>query len=78
VSLNDQAGITSTGPIQRATGSGPTDASLAAAGVYQIGRHWGVIGRIGLNDLVGSSAKNSPLTQRNFAPSFALGAAYMF
>jgi MipA family protein len=59
-------------------GSGATEASLAAAGVYQIGRHWGIIGRVGLNDLVGSSAKNSPLTQRTFAPSFALGAAYMF
>jgi MipA family protein len=59
-------------------GSGLTDATLAAAGVYQIGRHWGVIGRIGLNDLVGSSAKDSPLTQRTFAPSFAIGAAYMF
>jgi MipA family protein len=76
----DAAAATAQGnPLPAYTpGSGVTEAALAAAGVYQIGRHWGVIGRIGLNDLVGSSAKNSPLTQRNFAPSFALGAAYMF
>ena len=59
-------------------GSGLTDATLVAAGVYQIGRHWGVVGGVGLDDLVGSPPKDSPLTQRTFAPYIVIGAAYMF
>jgi outer membrane scaffolding protein for murein synthesis (MipA/OmpV family) len=76
----DAAAATAQGnPLPAYTpGSGLTDISFAAAGVYQVGRHWGVIGRIAVHDLVGSSAKDSPLTQRTFAPSFALGAMYMF
>src|SRR5579864_2810402 len=52
---------------------------LAAAGVSQISRHWGVFGRFSLTDLVGSSVRDSPLTQRTFTlSSFALGVAYSF
>jgi len=59
--------------------AGFTTATLVAAGVYQFSRHWGVIGRFSLSDLVGSSVRNSPLTQRTFAlSSFAVGAAYSF
>jgi outer membrane scaffolding protein for murein synthesis (MipA/OmpV family) len=58
--------------------SGLTTAGLTAAGVYQIGRHWGLIGRLELQDLIGSQAKHSPLTQRTFQPGVAFGAAYQF
>jgi outer membrane protein len=59
--------------------AGVIDATLAASGVYQFSRHWGVIGRVSITDIVGSSAKNSPLTERTFElSSFALGAAYSF
>lgn len=57
---------------------GLNSASFVAAGVYQINRRWGVIGRFSLSDLLGS-AKDSPLTQRTFGlSSFAVGAAYSF
>jgi outer membrane scaffolding protein for murein synthesis (MipA/OmpV family) len=58
--------------------SGLTTAGLTAAGVYQVGRHWGLIGRLELQDLIGSQAKHSPLTQRAFQPGVAFGAAYQF
>src|SRR6202011_2360620 len=58
--------------------SGLTTAGLTAAGVYQMGRHWGLIGRLELQDLIGSQAKHSPLTQRTFQPAVAFGAAYTF
>jgi outer membrane protein len=58
--------------------SGLTTAGLTAAGVYQMGRHWGLIGRLELQDLIGSQAKHSPLTQRTFQPGVAFGAAYQF
>jgi outer membrane protein len=58
--------------------SGLTTAGLTAAGVYQMGRHWGLIGRLELQDLIGSQAKHSPLTQRTFQPAVAFGAAYQF
>ena len=58
--------------------SGLTTAGVTAAGVYQMGRHWGLIGRLELQDLVGSQVKNSPLTQRTFQPAVAFGAAYTF
>ena len=59
--------------------AGLTTATLAAAGVYQYSRHWGVFGRFSLTDLVGSSDRNSPLTQRTFAlSSLAFGVAYSF
>jgi outer membrane scaffolding protein for murein synthesis (MipA/OmpV family) len=59
-------------------GSGLTDASFTVAGVYQVGRHWGLVGRVGLQDLVGSPAKDSPLTQRTLGASVGFGAMYMF
>ena len=59
-------------------GSGLTDFSLAAAGVYQITHHWGLIARLGVHDIVGSPAKDSPLTQRTFSPTIGFGALYMF
>jgi outer membrane protein len=58
--------------------SGLTTAGLTAVGVYQVGSHWGLIGRIELQDLIGSQVKDSPLTQRTFQPGFAFGAAYQF
>jgi outer membrane protein len=58
--------------------SGLTSAGLTGVAVYQIGSHWGLIGRITLQDLIGSQVKNSPLTQRTFQPGFAFGAAYQF
>jgi outer membrane scaffolding protein for murein synthesis (MipA/OmpV family) len=59
-------------------GSGATDASITAAGIYQIGKHWGLVGRLSEHDLVGSASKNSPLTQRSNWTSVAVGAMYMF
>jgi MipA family protein len=59
-------------------GSGLTSVGLAAAGVYQVGDHWGLVVRMGLHDLVGKPAKDSPLTQRTFQPNFAVGAIYKF
>jgi outer membrane scaffolding protein for murein synthesis (MipA/OmpV family) len=58
--------------------AGVTTVGLTAAGLYQIGKHWGVVGRVGLQDLVGSGAKDSPLTQKTVVPSVALGAMYQF
>jgi outer membrane scaffolding protein for murein synthesis (MipA/OmpV family) len=51
---------------------------MIAAGVYQVGDHWGLVARIGFHDLLGTSVKDSPLTQRTFQPSFAVGAMYKF
>lgn len=58
--------------------AGLTTAGVTAAGLYQLGHHWGLVGRVGLMDIVGSSAKDSPLTQKTFVPSVALGAMYQF
>jgi MipA family protein len=58
--------------------SGLTTAGVTGAGVYQIGKHWGLIGRLELQDLIGKQAKDSPLTQRTFQPAVAFGAAYTF
>jgi outer membrane protein len=58
--------------------AGLSTAGLTGVGVYQLGRHWGLIGRIELQDLIGSQPKHSPLTQRTFQPSVAFGAAYQF
>jgi MipA family protein len=58
--------------------AGLTTAGVTAAGVYQMGKHWGLIGRLELQDLVGKQAKDSPLTQRDFQPAVAFGAAYTF
>jgi outer membrane scaffolding protein for murein synthesis (MipA/OmpV family) len=59
-------------------GSGLLDFNVTAVALYQMSKHWGLIGRIGLADLVGSPAKDSPLTQRTFQPSVAFGALYKF
>jgi outer membrane protein len=58
--------------------AGLTTAGMTAAGVYQIGKHWGLIGRLELQDLFGKQAKDSPLTQRTFQPGVGFGAAYQF
>lgn len=58
--------------------AGLTTAGLTAVGVYQMGKHWGLIGRLELQDLIGSQPKHSPLTQRAFQPAVAFGAAYEF
>jgi outer membrane protein len=58
--------------------AGLSTAGVTAVGVYQVGRHWGLIGRLELQDLIGSQPKNSPLTQRTFQPGVAFGAAYQF
>jgi outer membrane protein len=57
-------------------GSGLTMASLTAAAVYQLNEDWGLIARVSLQDLVGTPAKNSPLTQRTFQTVLAFGAIY--
>lgn len=59
-------------------GSGLTGVSLIASGVYQVGQHWGYVARLGFNDIVGKPAKDSPLTQRAFAPTVGIGALYKF
>jgi outer membrane scaffolding protein for murein synthesis (MipA/OmpV family) len=62
-----------------ATRPGVNDVTFVAAGVYQFTRRWGVLGRFSLTDLVGASARDSPLTQRAFAlSSVAIGVAYSF
>jgi MipA family protein len=58
--------------------AGVTTIGLTGAGLYQIGRHWGLVGRVGLQELVGAGAKNSPLTQKAFFSTVALGAMYQF
>ena len=59
-------------------GSGVVNAALVASGVYQLSPHWGLIARLGVEDVVGNAAKDSPLTQRTFAPSIGFGALYKF
>lgn len=77
----DAAAATAQGnplPAYTAT-AGLTTFTLVGAGVYQINRHWGVLGRVSFSDLIGSSARNSPLTQRSAElSSFGLAVAYMF
>ena len=80
VTATDAARATSEGNSMPAytAGSGLTNLSMTATSVYALTEHWGLVGRLGLSDLVGSSAKDSPLTQRTFAPSVAIGAIYKF
>jgi outer membrane protein len=59
-------------------GSGLTMASLTAAAVFQLREDWELIARISLQDLVGTPARNSPLTQRTFQTVLAFGAIYNF
>jgi outer membrane scaffolding protein for murein synthesis (MipA/OmpV family) len=59
-------------------GSGLSTVGMTATGVYALTRHWGIISRLGLSELVGSPAKDSPLTQKDLGVSFGIGAAYKF
>ncbi|HWK48083.1 MAG TPA: MipA/OmpV family protein [Stellaceae bacterium] len=59
-------------------GAGIKDIGLSATGMYQVTEHWGLVTHVGLSELVGDAAKNSPLTQRTFQPSFAIGGTYKF
>ncbi len=59
-------------------GSGLLDFNVTAVALYQVSKHWGLIGRVGLADLIGTPAKDSPLTQRTFQPSVGFGALYKF
>ena len=59
-------------------GSGLSTVGMTATGVYALTHHWGIISRLGLNELIGSPAKDSPLTQKDFGVSFGIGAAYKF
>jgi outer membrane protein len=61
-----------------APGSGLGTVGLTGTSVYALTHHWGLVTRLGLRDLIGSSAKDSPLTQRSFGVDFALGAIYKF
>jgi outer membrane protein len=59
-------------------GSGLGSVGMTATSVYAITEHWGFVTRLGLRDLIGSQAKDSPLTQRAFGVDFAVGAIYKF
>jgi outer membrane protein len=61
-----------------APGSGLGTVGLTATSVYAMSEHWGLVTRLGLRDLIGSPAKDSPLTERTFGADFALGAIYKF
>ena len=80
VSPSEAALATAEGnPMQAySPGSGLKGVGFSATGVYQLDERWGLAGHLGLSDLVGSAAKNSPLTQRRFQPSFAFGGLYRF
>jgi len=59
-------------------GSGIKDVGFSATALYRLTDHWGLAAHVGLTELVGSAAKDSPLTQRSFQPSIAFGATYKF
>jgi outer membrane protein len=61
-----------------APGSGLGTVGMTATSVYAMTEHWGFVTRLGLRDLIGSPAKDSPLTQRAFGVDFAVGAIYKF
>jgi len=58
--------------------SGVFDVSATFAAVYMLGDHWGLVGRVGLVDLIGNSVNDSPLTQRSFQPNIQIGMLYVF
>lgn len=58
--------------------AGLTSAQLVFSAVYQFSVHWGFIARVGVSDLVGNQAKNSPLVRTTVGKSVAAGFAYMF
>jgi outer membrane protein len=59
-------------------GSGVGTVGMTATSVYAMTEHWGFVTRLGLRDLIGSPAKDSPLTERTFGVDFAIGAIYKF
>jgi len=59
-------------------GSGLGTVGMTATSVYALTEHWGLVTRLGFRDVIGSSIKNSPLTERTFGGDFALGAIYKF
>jgi outer membrane protein len=59
-------------------GSGLKDAGLSATILYQITDHWGLAGHVGVTELVGDAARNSPLTERDLQPNAFLGLTYKF
>jgi outer membrane scaffolding protein for murein synthesis (MipA/OmpV family) len=61
-----------------APGSGLGTVGMTGTSVYALTEHWGLVTRLGLRDLIGSPAKNSPLTERTFGADFAVGAIYKF
>jgi MipA family protein len=58
--------------------SGVFNVSATFAAVYMLGDHWGLVGRVGLVDLIGNSVNDSPLTQRSFQPNAQIGVLYVF
>lgn len=59
-------------------GAGVKDVAFSATAFYQLGPHWGLAARVGLQELIGGAATDSPLTQQKFQPSIAFGATYKF
>jgi MipA family protein len=59
-------------------GAGVFDVAATFAAVYMLGDHWGLVGRVGLVDLIGNSVHDSPLTQRAFQPNAQIGVLYVF
>jgi outer membrane scaffolding protein for murein synthesis (MipA/OmpV family) len=51
---------------------------VTATGVYALSHHWGIVSRLGVSDIIGTPAKDSPLTQRNVGVSFGIGGIYKF
>ena len=58
--------------------SGVFNVSATFAAVYMLGDHWGLVGRVGLVDLIGNSVNDSPLTKRSFQPNAQIGLLYVF
>ena len=59
-------------------GSGLTNLGMSATGVYAWSEHWSIALRLGVTDLIGAPARDSPLTQRKVGGSFTLGPLYKF
>jgi outer membrane protein len=58
--------------------AGVFNVAASFVAVYMLGDHWGLVGRVGLVDLIGNSVKDSPLTQRSFQPNAQIGVLYVF
>ena len=59
-------------------GSGLTNIGMSATGVYAWSGHWSIALRLGVTDLIGTPARDSPLTQRKVGGSFTIGPLYKF